>query len=249
MELKTTEKVNGQVYGLFCMCPTCRENRPGEVRYVGVTVKGVEKRFQDHVAEASRGCDRAKDRWIRKHGPKNIRHILLDEVDEVPELQAAEINWIRHLGAFKGAHGLNLTLGGEGVWGLEMSASAREKFRARTAKQMAVKHPRAKLTQEDVKEIIRRIWDGESAGIIAQDYPISTSAIQRIRSGKNWTDVPRPSGIPPRPVSHGAKRLPKSLIQQVKDEHTGEWGELKRLAAKFGISETSVSLIVNGHRG
>ena len=238
----------GEVYGLYCVCPTCVESRPREIRYVGVTVEGLPHRLRAHINESSGNSQKAKDRWIRKHGPENIRGKVLESgILDLEDLRVAEISWIAKLGTFGG--GLNMTRGGEGVWGYRFSDEVRARFRERTREQMAVKHPRAKLNESDVREIIQRIWAGETAGTISQDYPVSASTIQRIRSGKNWPDVPRPGGVPPQPTPTGGHpRVSPELRDQIKAEHRGTWGELKRLSQKFGVSETTISLIINGHR-
>lgn len=240
----------GSTYGLFCACRTCRPATPGEIRYVGVTVNTIEHRLKAHLNESRTSSEKAKDRWIRKHGAENIRATLLETVEGEDELRASEVNWIRELGTFGTKRGLNMTLGGDGIWGLKMSEETRARLRARTAKQMAEKHPRAKLGESDVRVIINRIWNGEAVSDIARDYPVSSSTIQRIRTGQNWPNIPRPDTPVPAPKrSHGHPRVPEEVKDAIKKEHSGVWGENKRLAAMFGLSETTISLIVNGKRG
>lgn len=192
----------GSTYGLFCACSGCRLTNPGEIRYVGLTSNTIEYRLRAHLNESRSKSTKPKDRWIRKHGAENIRSVLLEVTGSEDETRAAEVDWIFRLDTFKSERGLNLTRGGEGVWGLTMGEGTREKFRARTAKQMAVKHPRAKLNREDVVKILERLWMGETAFEIAEDYPVSSYTIQKISDGKNWPDIPRPVGPRQKPSGH-----------------------------------------------
>lgn len=47
-------------------------------------------------------------------------------------------------------------------------------------------HARAKLTEQDVWDVRRRLSAGESWQSIANSYDVSKSAIQGIKNGKNW---------------------------------------------------------------
>src|SRR5690606_8025703 len=95
-----------------------------------------------------------------------------------------------------------------------------------------------------------RLWAGEPCTSISKDYPVSSASIQRIRSGQNWPQVPRPDGEPRMPRRpRGKPRLSKGVIQSIWDEYNGAWGELKRLSVKYQVCEATVSAIVNGRRG
>lgn len=180
----------------------CEQELPEKVRYVGVTVEGIEKRLRGHLNESSReSSQKAKDRWIRKHGVQNIRSRRLEEVNtSIEDLRIAEISWIAQLNTF-GSGGLNMTRGGDGIWGYTFSDEVKERFRERTAQQMAVKHPRAKLKVSDVLVILERLWAGEEAVVISEDYPVSSFSIQKISDGINWPTVPRPIGPRNRPTN------------------------------------------------
>ena len=52
-----------------------------------------------------------------------------------------------------------------------------------------VKHHLAKLTEEQVIEIFRRLDNGESPTEIAKDYPVGRCAISGIKHGKNWSHL------------------------------------------------------------
>lgn len=198
--------ISGEVYGLYCDCENCGTERTEGIRYVGVTVEGIEKRLRRHLAESRTDSPKAKDRWIRKHGAENIRNQLLETITTShDDLRIAEISWIAKLNTF-GSGGLNLTRGGDGVWGYKFSDEVRTRFRERTAQQMAVKHPRARLTEDDVREILQRLWQGESVSVIAGDFPVSTFSVQKISDGKNWPNVERPIGPRQKPLNERSSK-------------------------------------------
>lgn len=196
---------------------------------------------------------KAKDRWIRKHGEDSIRTKLLEVVSTVEELRTAEIVWIERLKTYRTRRGLNLTRGGDGIWGYKFSDEVRERFRERTAEQFSKGFPQAKMSEDQAREVISRIWGGEPVSQITKDYPVSASAIQKIRSGKLWRSLPRPDGIPPKIRSGGVNgsgrsKLSDSDIANLHAEYTGERGELKRLAEKYAVTESYVCLILKGLR-
>lgn len=200
--------ISGEVYGLYCDCERCGSERPERIRYVGVTVEGIEKRLHKHLVESRTDSEKAKDRWIRKHGEPHIRTQLLEHVvTSIEDLRVAEISWISRLDTYE--NGLNMTRGGDGVWGYRFSDEVRQRFKERTAQQMSVKHPRAKITGADVQDILYRLWSGESPLKISEDYPVSSFSIQKISDGKNWPDIERPIGPRARPQN---ERMSKAWI-------------------------------------
>ena len=54
------------------------------------------------------------------------------------------------------------------------------------------KMPAAKLTEDDVVEILRRLQVGESKSSIARDKHINRGVIRGIANGTGWRHVPRP---------------------------------------------------------
>jgi hypothetical protein len=95
-----------QVYGLH--------NGDGEVRYVGKTVKKLYDRLAAHRNDAKRGVIlRPLTKWMRKHGPENIRIVLLEEFDSREAMNAGERFWIAQYYDL-GVNLCNVTLGGDG---------------------------------------------------------------------------------------------------------------------------------------
>ncbi len=84
-------------------------------RYVGLTKKTMERRWERHVQDASqnrgRGCSHF---WaaIRKYGPSAFSHEVLEVCDTLEAANAAEERWIDKLGTLDPEKGFNLIRGG-----------------------------------------------------------------------------------------------------------------------------------------
>ena len=89
----------------------------GEIRYVGLTSKGLE-RPQQHLAEAMAGQAGHKANWIRALAKRGESYgvEVLERVEHPEGLPTAEIRWIAHLKG-QGARLTNETSGGEGLPG------------------------------------------------------------------------------------------------------------------------------------
>lgn len=91
-----------------------------EYRYVGITSKGVEARFNQHLRASMpdyTGQSFLVHRWIAKHRESIVYDILEDLTGESREyLTASEVLWIFAL-KFLGNRLLNLTDGGDGMVG------------------------------------------------------------------------------------------------------------------------------------
>lgn len=85
-----------------------------EVRYVGKTVQGLEKRLNQHLLD-SKKFKNLNSNWLKSLKRKSLKPIIeeLDEVDESKWIEA-EIYWIAQLKAW-GFNLNNHTIGGDGV--------------------------------------------------------------------------------------------------------------------------------------
>lgn len=91
---------------------TCKANGKS---YIGLTVKKVFQRWNEHVKAASQGFDILFYRAIRKHGAESFEVKTLCECVELAEARVCERALIAAHGTyFKTNKGYNLTSGGEG---------------------------------------------------------------------------------------------------------------------------------------
>ena len=73
------------------------------------------------------------------------------------------------------------------AWGTPLENSADRERHGRTAR--GIRQPQAKLTDDNVREIRRRLADGETHKAIAATFGVSYGKIGHIASGRNWRHV------------------------------------------------------------
>lgn len=191
------------IYALSC---TCHPEKG--VRYVGQTTQGARPRLLGHLSEARKGEGTPVYRWIRKHGESNIETTVLEAVEDSALLDEREVFWISEMRTFRGAFGLNMTIGGGGLSGYPLSDDARKRM-SDAAKRRGMGHIsladrmsatqgesnwNSKLTEEVVLEIKRMLWHGEPSTGIAERFDVSPSAISHINNRRAWLHVPWPVG-------------------------------------------------------
>lgn len=242
------------IYGLFCVCEHCQATRPGEIRYVGQTYQNLRKRLRNHAADRH---DSAKARWFSKHGPTNIRMFILDVVD-LALADESEVWWIARMDTYR--NGLNSTEGGGGARGYSHGISDRGLIG------LAARRNRVHsggFTDEEAREIKRRLWSGEACSVIARDYGTDTSRVGRIRAEITYADVPWPIGpryqppkrYRPKGVKRTAQSLEKARVSRgsLTDEAVREIRKLRQegwsvndLAEKFDRGKHTIYKIMRG---
>ena len=84
---------------------------PSGKRYVGVTSRGMDKRWVEHVRRANQGKKSKLYSAIRKHGADRFKHELLDVLTTESGAYAAERAWIKELNPeynqMEGGSGIN----------------------------------------------------------------------------------------------------------------------------------------------
>lgn len=106
------------------------------------------------------------------------------------------------------------------------------------------KHWKSRLTEEAVAEI-RRAPASVPSGEIAQRFGVSSSAVQRVRSGRLWRhaggESPHPSRGPG--VKNHQSKLNDDSVRAIRLEYAAG-ATLKQLGAKYGVSFALVGMIV-----
>jgi hypothetical protein len=85
-------------------------------KYVGITTKPLNVRWNQHAHAARTGSPRPLYKAIRKYGPEAFTIETVATAASVVELKQLECETIARLNTFaRGGTGYNLTLGGDGV--------------------------------------------------------------------------------------------------------------------------------------
>jgi len=94
--------------------------------YIGLTKYTMEERLKGHLKAVKNGSALHFHNAIRKYGVENIISEILEDNIEIKNLTDKEIFYIDKFDTF--LNGYNMTLGGEGNFGLEHSNEAKQKI-------------------------------------------------------------------------------------------------------------------------
>jgi len=106
--MSNQEKVNGIVY---------KATSPSGKVYVGITITSLKERKRTHLRSVKKGSELPFHNAIRKYKMENIRWDIIDRAVTWDELCELEVKYIEENDSY--SNGYNLTLGGEGTFGLK----------------------------------------------------------------------------------------------------------------------------------
>jgi len=109
--------------------------------------------------------------------------------------------------------------------------------------------PSAKLTRNQVLEIVRRCRAGERYGSVAQDFPVDRDQISSIMCGASWahvTGIEGGNGPPRGSDKPGAKLTDADVLEIVRRHDAGE--PQTHIARDYPVQQSTISKIVRGTR-
>ncbi|MBN2029419.1 hypothetical protein JW824_04175 [bacterium] len=106
--MEKKKSINGIVY---------KATSPSGKIYIGITITTLKERIRIHLRSVKKGSRTPFHDAIRKYDSKNISWEIIDRATEWKELCELEKKYIRFYDSF--TNGYNLTLGGEGTYGLK----------------------------------------------------------------------------------------------------------------------------------
>lgn len=137
--------------------------------YVG-KAKNPAKRWLKHLKVASGKRQTEKfyiHHAISKHGARNFVFSIIQKLENKNDCDLAEMYWIKYFQSKDNKHGYNLTDGGEGVFGREVSEATKQKQREKATGR---KHT------EKTKELLRQINIGK--------IPVNLEQLKTINIGR-----------------------------------------------------------------
>jgi len=96
--------------------------------YIGYTSSGLNKRWYEHKKSAKNGKGFYLHKAIRKYGIGNFKIEIIDRLSSFRNLLQAEILWISLYDSTNKHAGYNITKGGDGSLGRNVSKETREKI-------------------------------------------------------------------------------------------------------------------------
>lgn len=169
--------------------------------YIGITTKG-EGRWKVHLNTVTSGPEIAKASYsyihkaIAKYGKEHFDFIILDELPSLKELKEAEIATIKQYRE-NGCKLYNLTDGGDGHLGfkhseeskIKMSNAAKSVRKLNPSKYAGENSPHAKLTTNQVVEIVDLYNSGLTILETSAKLNVSRDRVSQIINGKDWVHL------------------------------------------------------------
>ena len=175
-----------------------------EVRYVGKTIKTLNRRLSGHIAAAKRKASSYSSCWIKSLLDRGkLPEISLLEMTSNSDWQETERFWISYL-RFLGFRLTNITLGGEGFHGKPLTKEHKAKIslsmKGMQSNTLGKKMPnshrescsrRAKEQMKD-KEFLKRLCSlSRKARIGSKASSKTIERMSKARKGKPWTKARR----------------------------------------------------------
>ena len=228
---------------------------PDRVRYVGLTRRKPGIRLSGHWTECINGGTRPINNFLRKRLSDRTRVVMavIQECSDEDELKAAEIGWIAYYRE-RGQADLNLTDGGEGMWGYRMSEEQKEEKRQSMIGRFRGEAYRGetKLTWARVREIRSRAkssWISQQS--LADEYGVTQSVIRKVLLNTAWIDENYdPATLPSRPAETHAnnRQTTREIVDEIRALRMREWVTEREIAKRYGMTRSNVQNILSGLR-
>lgn len=114
--------------------------------YIGLTTRGIKKRWQDHVNAANNRSSTVLHNSIRKYGTDNFFIEVIEECPDFETMIAREIHWIQEYNSIR-PNGYNITAGGQGSLGLRPTDEQRRQMSIRRQGRPLSPETRMKLSK------------------------------------------------------------------------------------------------------
>ncbi len=229
--------------------------------YIGVTVN-FKNRVSNHWYDARQGKQTVLCRAIRKYGKDSFVFVKIDSANTWNDACEKEKEYIKKFST-KVPRGMNMTDGGEGVFGLIQSEKAKRQL-SEFFKGLFVGEDSgaSKLTEKEVIGIRKEYKKGNiSQSQLGEKYNVNRSTIKQIVSGETWSYLSenvlthsviremslkfRKEAIPIGEKHHFTKLTEQDVIE-IRKEYKGKGVFLRHLSEKYGITVGSIQCIVSG---
>lgn len=237
-------------------CVYCAKFPNGKL-YIGQTIQKFSIRKRQHLYDAKRRMKYPVQKAINKYGPDNIEWKILYESDNIEDLNHAEKFYIKEFKTLVGENGYNLESGGLNY---EVHESTKKRMSVAIKKRNECgKSPNARLTWNEVKNIRKKYLSGEyTRKLLSKEYDMTEDAIFYIIRNRSWKDdkwyeenknlIDKISkkNIRLGCFVNGIRRrtLDEKSIKEIREIYHNSKITQKKLAEKYGISESSIHYII-----
>jgi group I intron endonuclease len=195
------------ISGIYCI-----ENRINNKKYIGCS-KDIERRWYHHKRdlESNNHSNRYLQSSYNKYGENNFKFSIIQELPySKKQLQLMETYWIIYFSSFRDfGMGYNLTLGGEGNWGLTLSEETKKRLSEVNKGKILSKEVREKISygvlKSNTEEVRKR--KSESHKGMKRSLDSVKKSSDGIRGEKNY--------------GYGKKR-PTEVVERMRQKQIGK---------------------------
>lgn len=224
-------------------------NTINNIPYIGQSTN-IYNRFNNHhiydYNNKNNPCYNTKFyKALRDYGIDNFQVSVL-ELCKKEELDEKEIYYIQQYDSFH--HGYNSTEGGQN-WSPNIHSQETEEKRKQTREinnsLKSEKHPRAKMTNEEVWNVRQRYIDGETIKEIYEDYKDRYSnelTFKRIILGQTYVSV---GNIPNKnQIRYTNAKLNENQVKEIRKKYAEGNITYNQLGTEYGVSEHVIYCVV-----
>lgn len=194
-------------------------------------------------------------RAIKKYGRENFSREIIEECETREELNEREKYWIKYYDATNSDDFYNIAHGGDGGWVNE--GKSKEEIKAMydnraTNPRLGEKSSSAKLTNNEVEEIIQCLLNREFIQDIAKKYNVSPRTIDDIKNHKTWKHMTENYTFPKIPrgeiISALHKGKKKIDIYKLDGSFVGMYNSAREVERDLDIPYKNVSQVCYGQK-
>ena len=227
------EKINGIVY---------KATSPSEKVYIGITITTLKERKRIYLRSVKNGSEIPFHNAIRKYKMKNIKWGIIDKADTVWELCELEIKYyIEEHDSYN--NGYNLTLGGEGTFGLKhdegwciRNSERRKKF---------FRDPNNRIKQSLVN---KKAHEENPAQAFEHSKFMRKRYKKKSERGKAATGMREYLSYPDNRRKHSIQRGAKPFLVYKDGELIGEWLAQRECASALKLDFGHINSCLHGKR-
>lgn len=230
--MKIQKLIEGIVY---------KATSPSGKVYVGITITTLKERIRLHLRSVRKGSRLPFHEAIRKYKPENIIWEIIDNADRWNELCTLEKKYIKLFNSYK--NGYNLTLGGEGTFGLKhdeewciKNSKIRKKFFQNPLNRKMQSNANKKAHIDNPKQAV------EHSSFMKKRYKKETEREKTAEGMRKYLRNPHNRKI------HSIQRGAKPFLVYKDEIFVGEWLTQRECARDLDLDYAHISTCLHGKR-
>lgn len=214
---------------------------PNGKSYIGITITNLEERIRCHLKAVMKGSKFPFHSAIRKYGKDKIRWELIDKASSWEKLCKLERKYIKEFETYK--NGYNLTLGGEGTFGLKHGPEFR--LKDSLIRKQYFLNPENRIKQSIANKEAHKNNPAQAkqhSRFMKERYQKSSER------GKTADGMRRYLSNKDNLLKHALVRGARAFLVYYGDKFVGEWIIQSQCAKDLGLSKAHINHCLYGER-